>query len=178
MAKGSQDSGTLPFVALFAAWLIPGAGHVYVGRLWRGAIIFATVAALFWTGVAMGGVMTVDVETERWWFVADMFTGIHGLVGWYRHHKEALKYADDPAIGEPVPEDSSLAAGRQEAVEEYLAKEGLALVAPTETVARTYAGVAGLLNLMCIFDAVVLSLIGVRGEPRSQRDRRERRKSP
>ncbi|KPK45411.1 MAG: hypothetical protein AMK72_11065 [Planctomycetes bacterium SM23_25] len=175
MAKGSQDSGPLPFVALFVAWLIPGAGHVYVGRLWRGVVIFVTISALFWTGVAMGGVMTVDVETERWWFVADMLTGIHGLIGWYRHHQVAMDYARKPEIGEPVSGDSPAATSRREAIEEYLANKGVALVAPTETVARTYAGVAGLLNLMCVFDAVVLSLMGVRGEPAPPRERREGR---
>lgn len=157
----------MPFVALLMAWLIPGAGHVYVGRIWRGVIIFVTISSLFWAGMALGGIMTVDVETERWWFVADMFTGLHGLAGWYRSNKLAAAYAKDRTIGDPVPPESSQALVRREAVEERLAAEGLALVAPTETVARTYAGVAGLLNLMCVFDALVLSLIGVHGECRN-----------
>ena len=178
MAKATQQNQTLPFVALFMAWLVPGAGHAYVGRLWRGAIIFVTISALFWSGVAMGGVMTVNPETERWWFVADMLAGVHGLVGWYRYHDVAADYVKKSTIDPPVPGDTALEARRQEAIEEYLTGEGLALVAPTETVARTYAGVAGLLNLMCIFDAVVLSLIGVRGEARPPGDRRRQGKLP
>ena len=44
----------------------------------------------------------------------------------------------------------------------------MALVTPAETAARTYSGVAGLLNLACVFDAVMLSLMGVAGEPKAE----------
>ena len=38
------------------------------------------------------------------------------------------------------------------------------LVYPTDVVARAYAGIAGMLNLLCIFDAVVLAMLGHFGE--------------
>ena len=47
-------------------------------------------------------------------------------------------------------------------------KEGVALVAPTETIARAYAGIAGLLNIMCIFDALILSVMGLGREESSR----------
>mgnify|MGYP000853354412 CR=1 FL=1 len=34
-----------------------------------------------------------------------------------------------------------------------------------DNVARAYAGIAGLLNLLCIFDATILALMGRFGEP-------------
>ena len=46
-----------------------------------------------------------------------------------------------------------------------LVDEGLSLSYPSDTVARAYAGVAGMLNLMCIFDAVMLATMGSAGEP-------------
>jgi hypothetical protein len=39
---------------------------------------------------------------------------------------------------------------------------------PTLNVARPYAGIAGMLNLLCIMDAVVLAFMGVYGEPPPQ----------
>lgn len=154
-------------MTLLIAWLIPGAGHIYQRRLVRGIIIFVTISALFWTGVAFGGVATVDYDHERWWFIADMFAGIHALVGWYRYqtltHRFAEQHGAMPEPGTPGYE------GKQEDFEEYLAKSELALVAPTETVARAYAGVAGLLNLMCVFDAVVLAMMGSPAEPTGRR---------
>ena len=168
MAKERQQARPLAFVALVVSWLVPGAGHVYIGRPWRGAVIFVTIAALFWSGMAIGGVMTMDYENERWWFVADMFTGVHGLVGWYRYHQAAMAYARKPGIGPELPTETPAGAIRQEMLEARMVADNVALVAPGETVARTYAGVAGLLNLMCIFDAVVLSLVGARGEPQQE----------
>ena len=158
-------------ITLVIAWLIPGAGHVYQGRLVRGIIIFVTISALFWTGVGLGGVATVDYDRERWWFIADMFAGVHGLVGWYRYRRLTQEFARRHGAM-PTPDSSGYQSRQeefQEELEDYLAKNQLALVAPTETVARAYAGVAGLLNLMCIFDAVVLAMMGGPPEPAGKR---------
>jgi TM2 domain-containing membrane protein YozV len=149
MAKSKEQPVPMPYVALVLAWLIPGAGHVYLGRLRRGVIVFVAITALFWAGVGIGGVLTVDYYAERWWFVAEMFAGVHGLVGWYRQKAVYDRLREMP--------------GRD--LDEKMRNEGIALVAPAEPVARAYAGVAGLLNLMCIFDALILSVMGVTGEP-------------
>jgi len=154
MANKAPRLRNIPIIALALAWLVPGAGHVYIGRVGRGVIIFLTISALFWAGMAMGGAMTVDCDRERWWCVSQMLTGVHGLVGWQVQRAALRSVGVSPvtALRDPSRADKQLA------------EEGLALVAPTGTVARAYAGVAGLLNLMCIFDALVLSLMGVFGE--------------
>ena len=155
MAKQKTRAAPLPYLALVLAYAVPGAGHVYLGRVKRGVIIFATIGALFWSGVAVGGVLTVDSVRERWWFVAQMLTGVHGLIGW---HRQRWLYDDLPA-GERLE-----ASSRQDELDARLQAAGVALVAPADTVARAYAGVAGLLNLMCMFDALMLSIMGVTGE--------------
>ncbi len=38
-----------------AAWLIPGLGHLLLGRKWRAAILFASIVAMFVLGLAMRG---------------------------------------------------------------------------------------------------------------------------
>ncbi len=60
MAVDDKKSVPLPIVAVLLAWLIPGAGHFYLGRRVRGIIIFLVIAVTFWAGIAMGGAMTVD----------------------------------------------------------------------------------------------------------------------
>ncbi len=178
-----------PFVALALGWLIPGAGHVYIGRARRGVIIFIAVAAMFWSGIAIGGVMTVDSRYERWWFLADMLTGAHGAVGWYRArgvYKELTpKVLSDEAYR------SNLAMARLEVTnrqhrtmttadelkvrrqyyDKLLVDKGMSLVPPGETVARAYAGVAGLMNLLCMFDAMILAAMGAGAEPTPPRVR-------
>ena len=150
MAETPKKTKPLAAAALILSWLVPGAGHVYIGQRTRGLIIFLTIGATFWAGIAIGGVMTVDPIMQRWWFIAEMLTGVHGLVSWYRQH-ELVQALVGPGQ-HPLELDK------------HLAEADLALVSPTDTVARVYAGVAGLLNLMCIFDAVVLALIAKGGQ--------------
>jgi hypothetical protein len=67
------------------AWLIPGAGHLLVGRRGRGAIVFATVLVTFLIGVAMrgplyhGGADSADVLSRLIQFggwIGDMAAGV------------------------------------------------------------------------------------------------------
>lgn len=176
MAAAKKESRSLPYLAAILAWLIPGAGHIYIGQRTRGIIIFVTIAATFWTGVAFGGVMTVDYQNQRWWFAAQMCTGIHGLVGWYR---QDAKYDDlwaDLLEDEDFQRQRESYRGqadplllRQTYMDKIMEAKGVALVAPTETIARAYAGVAGLLNVMCIFDALILSVMGLGRDAHSSR---------
>ena len=46
-----------PWLTVALAWLVPGAGHLLLGRHIRGAIIFATVLLCFAVGVLMQGPM-------------------------------------------------------------------------------------------------------------------------
>jgi uncharacterized protein DUF6677 len=38
-----------------AAWLVPGLGHLMLGRRWRALILFASIVAMFLLGIAMQG---------------------------------------------------------------------------------------------------------------------------
>jgi hypothetical protein len=198
MAKRKSSGNVFPALALVLAWAIPGAGHVYIGRPVRGVIIFITITLTFWVGVAMGGVMTVDNRTERWWFAADMCAGVNGLVSWYRTSGVYAKVDRELLSGEYASEyrdagdkarsleedrnpgyrlsqrDQAVVAGtlRERYVDKILSEWGYRLAAPAETVARAYSGVAGLLNALCIFDAVILSLMGMSAEPASRTRRR------
>ena len=208
-------------LAFLLAWTVPGAGHAFVGRPVRGIIIFIVIGATFWAGIAMGGVMTVDRQEQKWWFAAEMLTGVHGLIGWQReskqlqtlrntiqagmelerkqledkirkqedrhseHQKQIAQIDRNIRNATSAEEKNTLKESRDESVkakdtirealigyhselndlrsahiDKVLAKERLVLVAPMATVARAYAGVAGLLNLMCMFDVLMLALIG------------------
>jgi hypothetical protein len=155
-----KETSVLPALAVLLACAIPGAGHIYLGRVGRGIIIFLTIIAMFWSGVAVGGVLTVDSQREKWWFAAQMLTGANGLAAW-QLEKRAYQDLQKNANGRSI--------------EDRMVDKKIALVAPAETVARAYSGVAGLINLMCIFDVLMLSLMGVRGEPAPEKKRDKRR---
>ncbi len=158
-------------VAAALAWLVPGAGHLYLGRGHRAIIIFLVITLTFWAGVAMGGVLTVDYYFERWWFLAQMFTGVNGAVAWFRQDRLYKRIVQEhPEIGPLKPAAGPSVPEQQVQVDRVLAEENLAVTSPTDAVARAYSGVAGLLNLMCIFDALTLGLMGTRGEPLRRRE--------
>ena len=170
MSKERPTSQVLPIVALVLAWLIPGAGHICLNHLARGIIIFLVIGGLFWAGVAMGGVMTVDSFNERWWFIAEMMTGAHGLISWQRQQQLYNTYRASLETNEEYgrlvqAHPGDVQATQQKYFDQMQQRDGVALVSPMDTVARAYSGVAGLLNLMCIFDAVLLALTGRVGEP-------------
>lgn len=155
-------------VAAALAWIVPGAGHVYLRRPVRGAIIFVMIGATFWTGIALGGVMTVDPEIEPWWFAANLLTGVHGLASWQHEQRVYDGVVADLMRQSRLPSESASrgqSVVRREMIDKVLAERKLALVPPVDTAARAYAGVAGLINLLCIFDAAMLALMGRAGEP-------------
>lgn len=123
----------VPLAGMFA-WLLPGAGHLFIGERTRGIIFLVTIATTFWTGVAIGGVRdTVDPNARTAWFVAETCAGAHAFAAYafgksYRDtNVKAARTSWSPAHAHWVSADTG----------------------------AVYAGVAGLLNLLIILDALV-----------------------
>jgi hypothetical protein len=53
-AKPKVDRGAVVRLCV-AAWLIPGCGHLLLGRKWRALILFVCIVGMFLVGVAMQG---------------------------------------------------------------------------------------------------------------------------
>jgi len=132
-------------IAGFLAWLVPGLGHIYLGHRVRGYVCLVTITVTFWTGVAIGGVQaTVDPHERTLWFMAQLCTGGNTLAAYGLHR-----------VVEP-----QLAAGQRPAaaLAHWLSSE----------VGVHYTGVAGLLNLLVILDA-----LGRADAPSPKRSRRD-----
>lgn len=107
-------------------WLLPGLGHIYLGQRARGLVLLVTITVTFWTGVAIGGVRdTIDPENRRLWFTAQICTGGHTLAAYALHRW--VDRTDNP---------------------------GHTTYWLSADVGVHYTGVAGLLNLLVIFDAI------------------------
>ena len=53
--------------SMFLAWVIPGAGHLFLGRRGRALIFFAVVVLMFLIGVSIdGGLHTFATSRESW----------------------------------------------------------------------------------------------------------------
>ncbi len=70
-------------VACVAAWLIPGGGHLYLGKMGRAGIFFVVILFLFMMGLYMEGRL-FSLESGFFGllkFLADAATGLPYLVG-------------------------------------------------------------------------------------------------
>ena len=125
------------------AWLVPGLGHIYIGERTRGMVYLITVTLTFWTGVAIGSVQgTVAPKSRKLWFVAQVCTGGNALAAYALHRQVDPKSASSETL---------MSAGHWASAE----------------VGVHYTGVAGLLNLLIIFDAIA------RADPSFARRRKE-----
>ena len=118
-----------PSTALAAAlsWVLPGMGHWWLGHRARAAIFFVVITVTFWAGVAVGGVRnTVSPKDNGAWIAAQLCVGPQSLFALYLNQKSLER-----------PDSDSLKAAW-----------------PASNISVVYAGVAGLLNLLVIIDAM------------------------
>jgi hypothetical protein len=54
-ADSGQDQLSRIAIACFLAWLLPGAGHLYLRKYWHAAVYFVTVTLLLVTGTLING---------------------------------------------------------------------------------------------------------------------------
>lgn len=75
------ERSSLPAFALVLGWLIPGAGHMLIGKWIRGALIFVCVLGMFLIGIGLVGKIYSPNTGE----VLDMlgFVGQFGMGGLY-----------------------------------------------------------------------------------------------
>jgi len=126
--KKTNSAIRVPIAALLT-WLLPGAGHLFIGERTRGLIFMIVIALTFWTGVAVGGVKnTVDTDQRRLWFMGQICAGGHTLavLFWSRQ-------IDDP------PEDQ---------------KAEIIAYGRSEEVSVVYTAICGMLNILIIFDVI------------------------
>jgi hypothetical protein len=133
------------YLAGLLAWLVPGLGHLYQGRV-KKAILFAVcIHGLFWTGFAQGSWKVVwlrwDRQEQTWAYLAQFGMGAAAL--------PAL--VNEPAQRRWLPEairDFELPPP-EETLNELHLKYGKLM-----DVFVIYTVVAGLLNYFVIYDAL------------------------
>ena len=131
MQNASADNNFIIRIPLagFLTWLLPGAGHIFIGERAKGIILMITIGLTFWTGVAVGGVKnTVNPKERGLWFLGQICAGGHTMAAlfWSRQ-------IEDP------PEDK---------------KAELVAYGHSEEVSIVYTAICGMMNILVIFDVV------------------------
>jgi hypothetical protein len=69
-----------PLVPVLLAWLVPGLGHLRLGRRWPALFVAASVLPLFVLGMWLAGFRNVSHEREPYYFVLHAFCALPALV--------------------------------------------------------------------------------------------------
>lgn len=116
------------------SWVLPGAGHFFLGQRAIALVLFLAVSLPYWTGVAIGGVMnSVNPRVNKWLFAAEMLAG---------------GYTTTCFVASSTLQRQTASMPIEERFRRYIA------IYPGSDVAQIYLATAGLLNLLVILDAM------------------------
>lgn len=138
------DTTTRAIVAGLLTWVMPGAGHLWLGQRGLALVFWIAISVPFLSGVAIGGVMnSVNPRTNGWLFLAEMGVSGYTLPFYF--------------VGQAVERDivSRQRAGENVDLTDYVA------FYPESDVAQIYLATAGLLNLLAILDAIARAQTGL-----------------
>jgi len=142
------------------AWLLPGAGHLYLGQR-RFALIFGAAIMLpYLTGVAIGGVKTlVNPYLNRWLFLAELGAG--GPTTVFLLWNNRIGGLDARTATSIIRQDAAFLRYPPDRRQELRRRlHPYVAYYPTSDVAQIYLAVAGLLNVLAILDAMTRAQTG------------------
>lgn len=164
-----------PRLAAFLAWLVPGLGHMYQGRTGKGILFFVCIVGTFVYGLYIGGGRVVYASTapvfsmqflqDRWQYVCQVGAGLPALPALVERqrqltNKEPLFGGDvyrpprqNPPDGRPAFTSPDFTDKNHEVVHpDELAKWNYELGDYFE-IGTVFTVIAGLLNILAIYDA-------------------------
>ena len=128
MAQRSKETN-MPFLLIVGllAWLIPGAGHLVLNEKKRAIIIFVTIVLTFCTGLYIGSIGVINPIGAKLAYSAQIMNS--PMVG---------------MLGQITKED-------------YDTTQQYRVYGRPNEIGQIYTSIAGLLNLLCIVNAVYLA---------------------
>ncbi|MBI4565050.1 MAG: hypothetical protein HY716_10200 [Planctomycetes bacterium] len=89
---GSRRAG----VAFFAAWFVPGAGHLILGRWVKALALFGLLAATYGTGLWLCGWRHVSFEDNPFYYIGQFGSGVTMFLGQLLGDPKAYPREDMP----------------------------------------------------------------------------------
>ncbi|MCP3904269.1 MAG: hypothetical protein GY715_11615 [Planctomycetes bacterium] len=140
------------------AWLWPGLGQIARGERKRGLLIMAGVLFLFFSGLLVGGVDSVDRRNDGLWFLAQGLNGPIAFAADLLNQRFVQRTGDDWRSDRTLQE--RFVAG-DEVLLDQLRRIGLGHVNEMGTL---FIALAGLMNLVVILDALYVTVDASTGE--------------
>ncbi len=150
-------------LAAFLAWLWPGAGHIYQQRYGKGALFMVCIVGTFFFGMSIGQGHVVYASFEkhnfRWQYVPQAFAGLPALPALVQRMR--VNQEQEPIGGwnaywappnDPTPREPNTPPGSVLPADDDLHFWHRQLGNAFE-LGTLYTVVAGLLNVLAIYDA-------------------------
>jgi hypothetical protein len=175
-----------PRLAAFLAWLVPGLGHIYQGRTGKGVLFFVCIIGTFFYGWYIGGervvyasranVLSMQFLQDRWQYVCQVGAGLPALPALVE--RQRVREGKAPLFGDfmrppsPAPctsVDQTDPNNPNHVVQhpDELAKWNYDLGDFFE-IGTVFTVIAGLLNILAIYDAYGGPLIIIPDEKKKQ----------
>jgi hypothetical protein len=170
-------------LAAFLAWLVPGAGHMYQRRYAKGSLFMVCILSIWMLGFALGGGHVVYASwvpgDKRWHYILQAGVGAAALPALVQGDR--MRRQTDPLTGETLPGYEPIWGGfmapphrpvvedRTDEVSAWFAIHGAGYEMGT-----WYTMIAGLLNILVIYDAyagpLAVPISGKRKESDEEKD--------
>ena len=156
-----------PYLAGFLAWLVPGLGHCYQKRYLKAIIFFICIMPVFVAGCALASSSEAGVARNvywswrpgdtRFWWLAQAPLGIAAIPSWFQ--------ASQVNSGRPPMFGSFMAPpqrnrGDQQGVAPTI--DAIRRAMPHYELGTYFTVIAGLMNILVIFDAANGPFVGRR----------------
>ena len=142
-----------PGVAALYAWLLPGAGHFYQGRITKGILFAVCILGTYGIGFVLGDQKVVyaawepEKDHKRWQFVCQMAVGLPTFPAMI----QGIRYHQDKEVlwnGFMAPPQPTHDLNTRDALSDWNLRLNSAFEMGT-----LYTVIAGLLNILAIYDA-------------------------
>jgi hypothetical protein len=177
-----------PWLAAFLAWLVPGLGHIYQRRTGKGILFFVCIVGTFLYGMYIGGGRVVYASTapvfsmqflqDRWQYACQVGVGLPALPALVQ--RQRMVTGKEPMINDNFmrppynnapPNQADLLQSKDPTMQGHvvihpdeLAKWNYELGDYFE-IGTVFTVIAGLLNILAIYDAYGGPLVIATDEP-------------
>lgn len=173
----TPPTATLNLAAGIAAALLPGLGHALRGEPRRALLAGAAVLFLFFSGILIGGIDVIDSREDRVWFIGQALVGPVAFAVDYVHQDHFKAYGPETSSPDSRAPQIVSRSGRPDETRVWsdtnsryewqrLSPDQLAAgmgppntksVAKVNEIGTLYATLAGMVNLIVILDALVVT---------------------
>jgi uncharacterized protein DUF6677 len=141
-------------VAAVLAFLLPGAGHFFLGERKRAGLIAMGILGLFFGGILIGGIDVIDRREDTIWFAGQALVGPLAF-GVDHLHQQYFKVFDQGQLRSARPGESRDPQGRAIAAAPGQLPPNTKSLGRMNELGTLFATIAGMLNLIVIIDAAL-----------------------